>query len=90
LFTEKEVDELMNKIDADHSGDISFSEWVMTAVDVSKILNDEKLDAIFTMFDTSGDQRVSLAEIKGLLEACREIDDAMVDRAIKEFDGHGD
>lgn len=62
----------------------------MTAVDVSKILNEEKLDAIFTMFDTSGDQKVSLPEIKGLLEACREIDDAMVDRAIKEFDGHGE
>ncbi len=43
-FNEEEVDELIRKVDADNSGEIDYSEWMMTAVSREKLLSTEKLE----------------------------------------------
>lgn len=43
-FSEKEVDEMIKKIDADGSGDINYSEFISTAVSMDKLFSDERLE----------------------------------------------
>jgi calcium-dependent protein kinase len=53
-FDESEIDELMKKADADGNGDINYSEWIMTSIDRSKLLTNEKLESAFKLFDKDG------------------------------------
>lgn len=54
-FSIKEVEMMIEKADADNSGEIDYNEWMMTAVDTSKFLSDQKLEGAFKMFDKNGD-----------------------------------
>jgi len=78
-----EVENLIQMADSDNSGEINYSEWMMTAVDRSKLVENDKLEAAFKMFDKDGSKTVSLEEIKGMLEVLKVLDDDMVKRAIK-------
>ena len=46
-FNESEIDALMNMADENDDGVISYSEWLMTAMDRQKILTHGKLEAAF-------------------------------------------
>jgi len=46
-FNESEVDALLNMADENEDGCISYSEWLMTAVNRQKILTHDKLEAAF-------------------------------------------
>jgi calcium-dependent protein kinase len=74
--------------DSDGSGEINYSEWIMTAVDRTKLLNNEKLEGAFKMFDKDGSSTVSLEEIRGLLDCLKILDEDMVKRAMKQVDIH--
>jgi len=43
-FNENEVNEIMNNLDGDGSGEIEYSEWLMTAVSKEKLLSKDKLE----------------------------------------------
>ena len=85
-FNEKDIDEMIKKIDADGSGDINYSEFINTAVSLEKLLSEERLEMTFRVFDKDGDNQISIKEIKELLEACKQVDEKMVLRAIKDID----
>ena len=85
-YKDEDVDEMIRKCDADGSGDISYSEFINVAVSNEKLLSEERLSNAFNMFDKDGDNQVSILEIKELLDACKEIDEGMVSRAIKDVD----
>ncbi len=68
----------MKMADSDKSGEINYSEWIMTATDRSKLLSTEKLEAAFKMFDKDGSLTVSLEEIKGMLDALKILDEDIV------------
>jgi calcium-dependent protein kinase len=69
--------------DSDGSGEINYSEWIMTACDRTKLLNNEKLEGAFKMFDKDGSSTVSLEEIKGMLDGLKILDEDLVKRAMK-------
>ena len=58
-----ELDMLFAKMDLDGSGTISYSEFLASAIDVSKELTKENLENAFKMLDKNGDKNISLAEI---------------------------
>jgi len=80
---------MIARVDADGSGDINYSEFINVAVSNEKLLSDDKLEKAFRMFDRDGNNEVSVQEIKELLDACRQIDEKMVQRAIKDVDRVG-
>jgi calcium-dependent protein kinase len=74
--------------DADNSGEINYSEWVMTAIDRTKLLSAEKLESAFKMIDKDGSKTVSIEEVKGLLESLKILDEDLIKRAMKSVDIH--
>lgn len=45
------VDKIMEQADADGSGEIDYSEWVVATINKKKLLSNEKLEAAFQLFD---------------------------------------
>ena len=61
-LAEAEVDKIMLQADADGSGVIDYSEWVVATINKNKLLSNEKLEAAFQLFDKVGS---SLSNSKG-------------------------
>lgn len=59
-FNEKEIDEMIARVDADGSGDINYSEFINTAVSMEKLLSDERLNKIFRVFDRDGNNEITV------------------------------
>ena len=57
-FNEKEIDDLIQKIDVDGSGDINYEEFVNASVSTEKLINEERLEQAFNMFDKDGDRKL--------------------------------
>lgn len=50
-ITEAEIDQIFEEIDIDHSDCITYSEFLAVALPIEKLVNDEKLEALFAEFD---------------------------------------
>ena len=74
-FNEGEVDALLNMADENDDGVISYSEWLMTAMNRQKILTHEKLEAAFQGFDIDHSNSVSFSEIKNFLFGSKSFDE---------------
>ncbi len=80
---------MIKRVDADGSGDINYSEFISTAVNLEKLFTGERLEKAFKVFDKDGDNSISIQEIKFLLDSAKVIDEKMVQRAIKDVDRAG-
>lgn len=89
LEAKREVDKIFAEVDIDNSGTIDYNEFVMAATNRQKILNKEKLEATFKVFDKDGSGTISADEIKALLCSKNENKKAVED-LIKEVDQNGD
>jgi calcium-dependent protein kinase len=85
----KEVERIMNEVDIDRSGTIDYNEFVMAATNRQNILNKEKLEATFKMFDKDGSGSISAEEIRSFLGNSF-TDQKSLDAIIKEVDENGD
>lgn len=81
--------ELINRVDADGSGEIDYSEWMMTAVTKEKLLTKDKLEQAFSLFDKNGDKQISYNEVVVLLNSVKSLDAEAVERAVREVDVKG-
>lgn len=85
-FNESEVDALLNMADENDDGVISYSEWLMTAMNRQKILTHEKLEAAFQGFDIDKSNTVSIKEISNFLFTSKHIDEDMLNQVISKVD----
>jgi calcium-dependent protein kinase len=85
----KEVERIMNDVDIDKSGTIDYNEFVLAATNRQTILNKEKLEATFRMFDKDGSGTISSEEIRSFL-GNNFTDQKALDAIIKEVDANGD
>ena len=85
----REVDRIMKEADIDNSGTIDYNEFVMAATNRQKLLNKEKLENTFKIFDKDGNGSISKEEIKSLLCA-RSEDKKLIDEIMNEVDSNGD
>ena len=58
-YDEEEIDAMINMADVNDDGVISYSEWLMIALNRNKILTHEKLEAAFNGFDIDHSNTVS-------------------------------
>jgi calcium-dependent protein kinase len=65
--TAEEAEKIFNKVDADKSGQIDYSEWVVATIDKKKLLTRDKLKAAFSLFDKDDSGTISTKELKELL-----------------------
>ena len=89
-LAEEEVDRIMRIADADGSGEIDYSEWVVATMDKRKLLSNEKLEAAFNLFDKDGSGTISANEVKEVLGVGKNIDEKIWNEIVMEVDGNGD
>lgn len=89
-LAEEEVDRIMKIADADGSGEIDYSEWVVATMDKRKLLTNEKLEVAFNLFDRDGGGSISANEVKEVLGLNKNIDEKVWNEIISEVDGNGD
>mmetsp|Transcript_25318 Transcript_25318/g.22437 ORF Transcript_25318/g.22437 Transcript_25318/m.22437 type:complete len:212 (-) Transcript_25318:2-637(-) len=66
-ITEAEIDRILEIADADGSGEIDYSEWVVATIDKTKLLSDTKMKQAFSLFDKDGGGSISPEEVKEVL-----------------------
>jgi Ca2+-binding EF-hand superfamily protein len=81
---------MFNSVDTDGSGFIDYSEFVVASINEKQMLSNEKLQAAFRMFDKDGSGSISSEEIKAVLGFGRTLDEAQVEKIIREVDENGD
>jgi len=85
-LNEKELKDIIKKIDADENGKINYAEFLMVAMNKEQLLSNDRLEAAFKMFDKNGDNEVSVDEIKEMFSTVSTVDEKMILRAMNEVD----
>ena len=52
-ITREEIEKIISEVDYHGNGKISYSEFLTATIDIKSILSKEKLNAVFSQFDTS-------------------------------------
>jgi calcium-dependent protein kinase len=89
-FSEDEIIMIMNRIDTDKSGFIDYSEFLAAAIDRTKLLSLERLEAAFEAFDRDGNGKITAEELKYMLQSSSELDLTTYKLLIKEVDQNND
>ena len=89
-LNDKEVDEMFDKVDADGSGAIDYSEFVVATMNEKNLLSNNKLQTAFKMFDKDGGGSISTDEIKQVLAFGQNLDEKVIAEVIKQVDANGD
>ena len=85
----KEVEKIMNTVDLDGNGTIDYNEFVLATINKKKLLDKEKLEQTFKLFDKDGNGFISKEEIEEVL-GTSVIDSNELNKLFKEFDKNGD
>ncbi|KAL9099572.1 MAG: hypothetical protein Q9163_004952, partial [Psora crenata] len=90
--SETELQDLMNEIDVDRSGTISFEEFsTIMAQKVAETDSDAELKAAFDVFDKDGNGSISAEELSSLMKSIGEdLTDEDIEEMVKEADKDGD
>lgn len=86
---EKIVDNIMRRVDTDNNGYIDYNEFLKAAVDVKKVATADYLRSAFELFDKDQNGKISMSELKSVLQAGGE-DDTVWQEIIKQVDIDGD
>ena len=65
---------MLDMADADGSGEINYSEWLITVVSREKLMTLEKIESIFRLFDKDKSSTISVDEMKSMLGVARKTD----------------
>ena len=84
------VDSIYGNVDVDGSGEIEHSEWLIAVIDKQKLLTEERMRTIFSLFDRDGGGTIDSNEIKDLLSQGQEIEHDVWAQVIDEVDENGD
>jgi len=63
-LNDSEINEMFDKVDADGSGAIDYSEFIVATMNEKNLLSNNKLQTAFKMFDKDGGGSISVEEIK--------------------------
>lgn len=67
IISDEEVEKMFKAVDADNSGFIDYTEFVVAAMNESEMNSNDFLQAAFKMFDKDGSGIISADEIKQVL-----------------------
>mmetsp|Transcript_64864 Transcript_64864/g.74557 ORF Transcript_64864/g.74557 Transcript_64864/m.74557 type:complete len:496 (-) Transcript_64864:1106-2593(-) len=89
-LAEEEATRILDAVDADGSGSIDYTEFVIATMNRKNMLSNEKLKIAFDMFDKDGSGSISALEIRDVLQGEEEFTDNVWNDLIKEVDENGD
>lgn len=89
-YAKDEVDRIFELVDVDHSGEIDFSEFVTATVSREQMLQDDKLEAAFKVYDKDGSGSISTEEIKDIIGVGKKIPTSVWEEVVMEVDANGD
>lgn len=90
-ITDKELDEMFEKVDTDKSGEIDYSEFVVAAMSRSKLNKESKLRSAFNRFDADGGGTIDKKELRKMLSFGGElIAQDVIDGIMAKVDANGD
>ena len=89
-LTEADVDALMDRIDNNKSKAIDYSEFVAAAIDRKNLLSEEKMQTCFNMFDKDRSGKISVDELKGMLQGNDVVDDKVWLDLMRQADQNDD
>ena len=81
---------MMRNVDIDGNGVIEYTEFVMATMNQKNMVNQDKLQAAFRMFDKDGSGTITPDEIREVLGFDSTISSKALDDIIKEVDENGD
>ncbi|CAG9333134.1 unnamed protein product [Blepharisma stoltei] len=85
-----QVEQIMAKVDANNSGFIDYSEFMMAATALETLISKENLKSAFTAFDADGNGKISAKELKMFLGTDLAVSDMVWKDMISEVDLDGD
>lgn len=77
-MNDDEIDTMFNAVDADGSGVIEYSEFVVATMNEKNLLSNNKLQSAFKMFDKDGGGSISPDEIKQILSFGQNLDEKVI------------
>ena len=84
---EMEVNEIMIKLDLNNNGSIDYSEFMIANVDLSKLLQEDKLREAFNLFDQDKSGTITLNEVKKVLGSAKNpVEDVEWEKIVEEVD----
>ena len=87
-YSDEELDALFDRVDADGSGEIGYSEFVVGTMNENCNISNEKLQFAFKLFDLDGGGTITPDEVKQILKIMNPFLDA--DQLFKQMDINGD
>lgn len=70
-----DVENMMKKIDLNKSGELNYSEFIIAAIERKKMIVDKRMKSCFDMIDTDKSGKISIAELKNVLQGKRSFKD---------------
>ena len=90
-FTEEELYEMFEEMDADLSGNIDYTEFIRAAMNKSKMLTEKNLKAAFNFFDQDRNGYITKDEIKSVFAKGNVIlEEDLIDIMLAEVDSNHD
>lgn len=89
-ISESDVEIIMDKIDNNQSKAIDYTEFVAAALDRKDILTDERMHSCFNMFDRDKSGKISVNELKAILQGNNTVSDKVWNELMKQADENGD
>jgi len=86
----EEVEKIMRQVDANGSGYIDYTEFIMATAQKEKMINQMNLEAAFKVFDSDGSGKISAQELKALLGSGGSENESIWCELIKDVDQNGD
>ena len=85
-----EVNRIIEEVDFNHSGDISYNEFITAAIKREKLLNYKRLENVFNSFDNDHNGFIDANELRDSCSRFMSVDSTDIEAMIKEWDLNGD
>uniref|UniRef100_A0A0G4HAB5 Calcium-dependent protein kinase 1 n=1 Tax=Chromera velia CCMP2878 TaxID=1169474 RepID=A0A0G4HAB5_9ALVE len=89
-LTDAEIEEIFKAADADGSGSIDYTEFLVATLDRKAMCSKEKLESAFRTFDTDGSGKISSKELAHIFGVGDKMDQQLWEQIIGEVDKNGD
>ena len=89
-YKSPESEDIINKLDLNHDGKVSYVEFITTMANRTRLLTDQNLEVAFNVIDKNGDGRLSKAELKDAFHSGHAEEDQLWDDIMAQFDLDGD